>query len=161
MQDLFDVDLDYVCIQLPSELKRAHPVRKAGHDPRFLRPEHELVDRALRLDRVGAIGHADLEIAQQLGSQVGVDEDLLGRVAFARAATADPHRQDRGEEPPEPRAELHSLAGQSWLAIGRQDRYPIDELAEEFATLRRSNVLFFKDYDALIRTRGPKPRGNF
>ena len=42
---------------------------------------------------------------------------------------------------------LPSFDENAYAANSRHDRYPIDELAEEFATLRRANVLFFMHLD--------------
>jgi len=49
------------------------------------------------------------------------------------------------------RGEAYSLAAfdeDAYAVAAAHDRVPIDELAEEFATLRRSHVLMFKHLDA-------------
>src|SRR5687767_12187276 len=78
-------------------------VRPDVADDDVLRPERaaKVDERLLRLDRPAVIVIEGLQVAEEGGAQVLVDERLARGVPFARAATADSLWQDRGEQPPE------------------------------------------------------------
>ena len=61
----------------------------------------QIGDRPLRGDREGVAGSAGLEIGEEGGSEVGVDERLAGLVALPGVAATDSTGLDRGEEPAE------------------------------------------------------------
>ena len=60
----------------------------------------QVADRPLRRDRPGVGRLVRRELVEQLGTQVGVDQDLARCVPLGRIAPADAKRQDRVEQPP-------------------------------------------------------------